>query len=97
MRLQSHQSGSKIKKPAALVHDFLDACWRDVRRNGQVRYADPDMLLNSAKCGSTVKHTQHPINSWLSFQPSSLPRAVSTESFCAYLLFVIFYSLYFRA
>ena len=32
----------------ALVHDFSGDCWRDVRRNGQLRYADPDMLLNNA-------------------------------------------------
>ena len=32
----------------ALVHDFSGDCWRDVSRNGQLRYADPDMLLNNA-------------------------------------------------
>ena len=32
---------------AALVRDFPGDCWRDVRRNGQLRYADPDVLLNS--------------------------------------------------
>ena len=32
----------------ALVHDFSGDYWRDVSRNGQLRYADPDMLLNNA-------------------------------------------------
>ena len=32
----------------ALVHDFSGDCWRDVNRNGQLRDADPDMLLNNA-------------------------------------------------
>ena len=32
----------------ALVHDFSGDCWRDVSRNGQLRYADPDMLHNNA-------------------------------------------------
>ena len=32
----------------ALVHDFSGDCWRDVNSNGQLRYADPDMLLNNA-------------------------------------------------
>jgi len=32
----------------ALAHDFSGDCCRDVSRNGKLRYADPDMLLNNA-------------------------------------------------
>ena len=71
----------------AMMHDFSGDCWRDVRRNGQLPYADPDMLLNNAANAKLRKYreaTRHPIDPWLSSQPSCLPRAVSTESFCAY-------------
>ena len=59
--------------------------------DGQMRYADPDMLLNNAanaKVRSPVGHTRHPIDSWLSCQPSCLPRAVqyvTTEEEPAFL------------
>ena len=32
----------------ALVHDFSGNCSRDARCNGQLRYDDPDLLLNNA-------------------------------------------------
>ena len=51
----------------ALVHDFLSDCWRDVRRNGQLCYADPDMLLNNAANAKVRKYREayaaHPTDS----------------------------------
>ena len=42
----------------ALVHDFSGDCWRDVSRNGQLRYADPDMLLNNAADAKVRKYRE---------------------------------------
>ena len=42
----------------ALVHDFSGDCWRDVRRNGQLRYDDPDMLLNNAADAKARKYRE---------------------------------------
>jgi hypothetical protein len=39
---------SHLVMDVALVHDFSGDCWRDVSRNGQLRYADSHMLLNNA-------------------------------------------------
>jgi len=32
----------------SLIHEWSGDCWRDVHRNGQLRHADPDTLLNNA-------------------------------------------------
>jgi len=42
----------------ACVHDFSGDCWRDVRRNGQLRYDDPDMLLNNAADAKVRKYRE---------------------------------------
>jgi len=42
----------------ACVHDFSGDCWRDVRRNGQLRFDDPDMLLNNAADAKVRKYRE---------------------------------------
>jgi len=42
----------------ACVHDFQGACLRDVRRNGQLRFDDPDMLLNNAADAKVRKYRE---------------------------------------
>ena len=42
----------------ALLNDFSDDCWRDVRRNGQLRCADPDILFNNAANVQVRKHCE---------------------------------------
>ena len=42
----------------ALVHDFSGNCLRDARRNGQLRYDDPDLLLNNATSAKVQKYRE---------------------------------------
>ena len=42
----------------ALVHDFSRTCLRDARRNGQLRYDDPDPLLNNAASAKAQKYRE---------------------------------------
>ena len=42
----------------ALVHDYSGDCRRDVHRNGQLRHADPDTLLNNAADGKVRKYRE---------------------------------------
>ena len=42
----------------ALVHDFSGECWRDVHQNGQLHYADTDMLLNNATNAEVRKYRE---------------------------------------
>ena len=42
----------------ALVYDFSGDCSRDARRNGQLRYDDPDLLLNNAARAKVHKYRE---------------------------------------
>ena len=42
----------------ALVNDFSGDCSCDARRNEQLRYADPDMLLNNAAAAKVQKYRE---------------------------------------
>ena len=42
----------------AMAHDFSGDCWSDWGRNGQLRYADRDMLLNNAAEAKVRKYRE---------------------------------------
>ena len=60
MQIQNMNLAGKIQLviDVAPVHDFSGGCWRDVSRNGKLRYSDPDVLLNNTANAKIRKYRE---------------------------------------
>ena len=74
-----------------LLHDFSGDCWRDVSRNRQLRYADPDMLLNNAANAKVRKYREAYAapDRLLAFLPAIMPTSGRIHGEFLHLLHIL--------